>query len=113
MFKKIKKYLLLIPLIMVLCFNVCVYGSVQAVDYSAYFHYLDDLNLPSIYLDGLSPGFLDTLSFPLGLINGHRNYFFVVVYMDETNYDYFKNGSNYECRFLVFDFNDDNIEKIH
>ncbi len=115
MLKKIKKYFLLIPLIMVLCFNVCTYGSVQAVDYSSYFHNLDDLNLPSNYRDSISPGKLGTTFFPVGLINGqhNRNYFFVAVYFDDTNYDYFKNGSNFEFRLLVFDFNDDNIDPIY
>ena len=106
MFNKIKKYFLLIPLIMVLCFNVCVYGSVQAVDYSAYFHNLDDLNMPSDYRDAISPGSLGTGHFPLNIINGshNRNYFFVAVYMDQTNYDYFKNDTIFEFRLLVFDF---------
>lgn len=115
MLKKIKKYFLLIPLLMVLCFNVCVYGSVKAVDYSAYFHNLDDLNLPSDYLDSISPGLLGTGHFPLSIINGshNRNYFFVVVYMNQTNYDYFKNDSNYDVSLLVYDFNDDNIVPIY
>lgn len=113
MLKKIKKYFLLIPLIMVLCFNVCVYGSVKAVDYSSYFHNLDELNLPSEYRDGIFPGTLSTVFYPLNIINGKRNYFFVAVYFDDTNYDYFKNGSNFEFRLLVFDFYDDNIVPIY
>ena len=113
MLKKIKNYFLLIPLIMVLCFNVCVYGSVKAVDYSAYFHNLDDLNIPSIYRNGISPGLLSTAYYPLSLINGKRNYFFVAVYMNQTNYDYFKNDSNFEFSLLVFDFYDDNIVPIY
>lgn len=100
MLKKIKKYFLLIPLIMVLCFNVCVYGSVQAVDYSAYFHPWDDCP----YDFAFSPDNPASISYDCSISSGTRDLYFYAVYMDSTEYDKYLNGLNYRLLVRVIDF---------
>lgn len=103
MFKKIKKYLLLIPLIMVLCFNFCVYGSVKAVDYSSYHHNLSDC--PYDFSSVFDPDDVDSLSsaFPPAY-EGARGSFFVCIYLSGSNYNNFLNGLNYTVEVRVIDF---------
>ena len=100
MLKKIKKYLLLIPLIMVLCFNVCVYGSVQAVDYSAYFHPWEECP----YDFPFSPDEPTSILLYLPISSGTRDLYFYAVYMDSTDYDNYLNGLNYRLLVRVIDF---------
>lgn len=100
MLKKIKKYFLLIPLIMVLCFNVCVYGSVKAVDYSAYFHPWDDCP----YDFAFSPDNPASISYDCSISSGTRDLYFYAVYMDSNDYDNYLNGLNYRLLVRVIDF---------
>ncbi len=103
MLKKIKKYSLLIPLIMVLCFNFCVYGSVQAVDYASYHHNLSDC--PYDFSSVFDPDDADSLSsaFPPAY-EGSRGSFFVCIYLSGSNYNNFLNGLNYTVEVRVIDF---------
>lgn len=106
MFKKIKKYLLLIPLIMVLCFNVCVYGSVQAVDYSAYFHPWEECP----YEFSFSPENPTKISTDCPISSGTRDLYFYAVYMNFSEYDNFLNGLNYKIFVRVYDFRNPDSE---
>lgn len=103
MLKKIKKYFLLIPLIMVLCFNVCVYGSVKAVDYASYHHNLSDC--PYDFSSVFDPDDVDSLSsaFPPAY-EGARGSFFVCISLSSSNYTNFINGLNYTVEVRVIDF---------
>ena len=100
MFNKIKKYFLLIPLIMVLCFNFCVYGSVQAVDYSAYFHPWEECP----YDFRFSPENPTYISIDCPISSGTRDLYFYAVFMDSTQYDNYLNGLNYKLFVRVYDF---------
>lgn len=101
MFKKIKRYLLLIPLLFVMLLNVSVYGQIlsssAAIDYNSYFkpvsecpHTFDFTDIDSILNE-----------------YGQKPFYFYAVYMTASEYEKYISGSSYEINFRYIDFDSD------
>lgn len=101
MLKKIKKYFLLIPTLIVMLLNCVCYGQVvfsaSAIDYNSYFKPVSDCPHSFDFTD------LDSI------LNeyGQHDYYFYSVYMTASEYEKYISGSSYEINFRYVDFDSD------
>ena len=106
MLKKIKRYLLLIPLLFVMMLNVSVYGQIltssAAIDYNTLFHPFSESGLEDYYNITDS----DAVMSKVHSSTGGYNYYVYALYATPGNYQNLLNGDDYTLNFTCVLFND-------
>ena len=106
MFKKIKKYFLLIPTLIVMMFNCVCYGQVvfsaSAIDYNTLFHPFSESGLEDYYNITDS----DAVMSKVHSSTGGFSYYVYALYATPGNYQNLLNGDNYTLNFTCVLFND-------
>ena len=106
MLKKIKKYFLLIPTLIVMLLNCVFYGQVvfsaSAIDYNTLFHPFSESGLEDYYNITDS----DAVMSKVHSSTGGYNYYVYALYATPGNYEKLLNGEDYTLNFTCVLFND-------